>query len=477
MALTKVSYSMITGTPANVLDYGADPTGVNDSTAAIQAALANSSNIFFPSGKYKISQITVTNPAVTFSADAPGGFYGGSGVTLITTSKTVDMIVVSNYEFKCFNILFAGASDVILKGTDCTNSAVRMQGATQKDLDSKFVNCTFFLFNTGVTANGTNVRFESCEFTNVTYGFKSSVAGGWENRAFLFKSCDFHSIGVTGSTSAGVFVDGAHNAQDVMISGTTLADDTTTLFMGFASGLVISDAFMPRARGTGIIIDTSTHGVAVKRRTAHVDGFTYFGNDAVVTTHAIGVIYAVGLLELCIENVMSTQCGGYGIYSTVDGAVIKNCNLADVGLFAHNTYDNYYVSGTNTVLTGISGSQDLTVVRTNKARYGLNIQASCFVKAITPIYGVASAPINVAAGPIQLTGDLPAKPGLSPSITWEDSIPTDGYYLRGSIVWQRAPQIYGVAPDQYIDSGWRRLTTGSNHVLGTDWVAIKEFIV
>lgn len=39
MSLTKASYSMITGAPANVLDYGADPTGVTDSTLAFNQAL------------------------------------------------------------------------------------------------------------------------------------------------------------------------------------------------------------------------------------------------------------------------------------------------------------------------------------------------------------------------------------------------------------------------------------------------------
>jgi hypothetical protein len=40
MALTKVSYSMIEGATLNVLDFGADPTGVADSAPAFQAALA-----------------------------------------------------------------------------------------------------------------------------------------------------------------------------------------------------------------------------------------------------------------------------------------------------------------------------------------------------------------------------------------------------------------------------------------------------
>ena len=41
MSLTKVSYSMIEGAPVNVLDFGADPTGVVDSLPAFQAAQAS----------------------------------------------------------------------------------------------------------------------------------------------------------------------------------------------------------------------------------------------------------------------------------------------------------------------------------------------------------------------------------------------------------------------------------------------------
>lgn len=73
MSLTKATYSMIEGAPVNVLDFGADPTGVADSTAAIQAAINSSAGflaVYFPTGTYKItSQITISNDRVMLYGD------------------------------------------------------------------------------------------------------------------------------------------------------------------------------------------------------------------------------------------------------------------------------------------------------------------------------------------------------------------------------------------------------------------------
>lgn len=58
MALTKVSYSMIQGAVANVLDFGADSTGVASSTVAFQAAidsLTNGGNVYVPQGTYLLT--------------------------------------------------------------------------------------------------------------------------------------------------------------------------------------------------------------------------------------------------------------------------------------------------------------------------------------------------------------------------------------------------------------------------------------
>lgn len=78
MSLTKVSYSMITGSVINALDFGADPTGSNDSTLALQAAIDSmpgtenptdlsnvtpSNTLYIPSGTYKISSPLVVTKA------------------------------------------------------------------------------------------------------------------------------------------------------------------------------------------------------------------------------------------------------------------------------------------------------------------------------------------------------------------------------------------------------------------------------
>jgi hypothetical protein len=66
MSLTKVTYSMINGSPANVLDFGAVGDGVTDDTAAFNAALAASKEVYVPepSVSYKLTSL-VTIPVNT----------------------------------------------------------------------------------------------------------------------------------------------------------------------------------------------------------------------------------------------------------------------------------------------------------------------------------------------------------------------------------------------------------------------------
>jgi hypothetical protein len=74
MALTKVSYSMITGAVYNALDYGADNTGATDSASAIQtaineAATAGGGTVFLPAGTYRTNTSLILKDRVTLQGE------------------------------------------------------------------------------------------------------------------------------------------------------------------------------------------------------------------------------------------------------------------------------------------------------------------------------------------------------------------------------------------------------------------------
>lgn len=85
MSLTKATFSMIQGAVYNVLDYGADPTGTNSSTAAIQAAInaaaatvgtpfpgaSGGGVVYLPAGVYKSGELSITSPFVSMLGDGP----------------------------------------------------------------------------------------------------------------------------------------------------------------------------------------------------------------------------------------------------------------------------------------------------------------------------------------------------------------------------------------------------------------------
>lgn len=77
MGLRKVTYAMIEGAMVNALDYGADPSGTDDSTAALQAALNANQLVYLPKGKYKITSDLVIDTAVNRNA----GFIGATSIS------------------------------------------------------------------------------------------------------------------------------------------------------------------------------------------------------------------------------------------------------------------------------------------------------------------------------------------------------------------------------------------------------------
>ena len=97
MSLTKVSYSMIQGAWVNVLDFGADPTGVTASDTAIAAAIAyavanKQPTVFLPEGKYLV-QSTIVIDKNGVCLQGASSRVSGNSVTGGTSGQTYGTII------------------------------------------------------------------------------------------------------------------------------------------------------------------------------------------------------------------------------------------------------------------------------------------------------------------------------------------------------------------------------------------------
>lgn len=164
MSLTKVSYSMIDTAPVNVVDYGADPTGSNDSTAAINAAFAASTNIYIPAGTYLIS---------------------GTGLQYVTSYQHITTITGAGANNTTFS--YSG-SGTLLKSN--TRGGVYLRGI--KLLRNGNRDSTIGL---NFDANEYSI-VEQCQFIGFSKGLVSGIGTGGDSffnkiDSCFFDACDF----------------------------------------------------------------------------------------------------------------------------------------------------------------------------------------------------------------------------------------------------------------------------------------------
>ena len=104
MSLTKATYSMIYGAVVNILDKGADPTGLTDSTAAIQSAIdSGAGTIFYPDGTYSVDGVSIKSNQIHL----------GSGAAILTTATDAFIPVGNSSNVVIDNLIFAGTGNGI----------------------------------------------------------------------------------------------------------------------------------------------------------------------------------------------------------------------------------------------------------------------------------------------------------------------------------------------------------------------------
>jgi hypothetical protein len=206
MSLTKATYSMISGAPSNVLDFGAVGDGVTDDTAAVQLAVDAADSVYFPAGTYLCDTITLHD----------GSYLYGDGAASIIKQNTVAT---------SYGVLYAnsGTSSDYVRNLRIDSLQILGQVATQG----------FSQFSHLISLNG--VRY--VEISNCTIkGFRgdgiylgSGVVGGDErhNRNVTIRNCIVDGVNNDNRNGISV-VDG----DEVLIQGNTLINCTRSNMPG-----------------------------------------------------------------------------------------------------------------------------------------------------------------------------------------------------------------------------------------------------
>jgi hypothetical protein len=310
MSLTKVSYSMTTGAPVNILDFGAIGDGTTDDTAAIQAAInfcniaGNPKKIIVPQGAAGIYKIT---NAI---------FFNVGGITMEWENNNINFKKFYNGGMIVVNAAFI---NLVNPGLDGNGANFGGSGIAYNRADIYFTfGCRI------VNPNIRNTRDSGVVFFGPRGAPDIVIDGGtiitWQDPAFAgASSSGFPAIRIVGSVDTGgpaprVFT-------NITASSTILLDATGM------NGFKMSNCF------TGTILYQGNPDV-----TGGTDPFRT-GESAVVNTYIRDGIVVAGF-ENSVENSLShgyapltyTAYGGTpATFSTYGWEISANSQLIRLG--------------------------------------------------------------------------------------------------------------------------------------------------
>jgi hypothetical protein len=191
MSLTKVTYSMILGSPVNVLDYGAIGDGVTDDTAAIQAALNAGNFVYLPAGDYLFT--TLTMPADTQLVGE------NVDVTFLSTVTTGNAVAIA--ERNTFK-------DLTIRQTSGTKQGKGLFGNDKYWLITECVKILDFDYglycSKSLYHSHKQTWFEECNYGCYYWGAAGSWNSDWFNNVITFDTCRFNK-----NTNVGAYIKGA----------------------------------------------------------------------------------------------------------------------------------------------------------------------------------------------------------------------------------------------------------------------------
>jgi len=234
MSLTKATYSMISGSVVNVLDFGAvgdynrDTDTGTDSTSAIQAAISYAQNqpagtgkniVYFPEGSYKV---TGTLSIGNVSLEGVGSY---ASVINYTGSGSLIYCAGGNNHIQ----------DLGLYGSNTITSSIGVQ--YYNTLRHSMIRCNVFSFNRGVQLEGTacyGLSFKNNYFAaNLYHVYADAIGSGQFATTCWFTENEFITGG--NSSAASIYLqdcEGFTFERNVIQSNSSLH----TIYINYLSG-------------------------------------------------------------------------------------------------------------------------------------------------------------------------------------------------------------------------------------------------
>lgn len=263
MSLTKVSYSMITGAPVSVKDFGAVGNGVADDTAAITAAeaeaFATNNILLFPAGRYifdgqfvcRVSiegyNATIEQKSTTASVDSVVRYNTINNITV--RGLTID----GNAKYR--GLLFVGCDNVKIsdvKVFDVGFGGIAVYDGENVEVSNCFVDGVKFITVGTLQTAADGFYFEACTNVRVINSFATNferigfvTEGTVSAKSRLVKYANCHASNASNSDAtateynAGFWHENSHSVEYVNCSALNIATNisqTNGRVAGFVGG-------------------------------------------------------------------------------------------------------------------------------------------------------------------------------------------------------------------------------------------------
>lgn len=340
MALTKVSYSMIAGSPANAIDFGVDNTGVADCSAQLQAAIdsatAAGNSLFIGSGTFKISSPVSITCSIQGLGTANTKLVQSRGITINTSG-----VIVQGVRFSCGDSVLNTETGQVKIADNVTNVQI---------LDCQFGD----VVNTSSAYTDTAGLGSYCLLISQE-GCKNTVV-----RGCLFKN--MRKTTVTNSPATDGF------------TGGVFIYSTAVLVANNASTIQITDCTFEDMNSPGATVPDNSDADAIRQYCPTTSDNERYGSLA-IRGCTFREIVKSAIKIASFSNVSTSDCdifsatSALGTESGIRYQYALNSSMSDIRLYGEFSY-GIVSNGSNVSVNGVYHSNSKQVVASGTPSFG-----------------------------------------------------------------------------------------------------------